>query len=385
LKILIAEDERITRRNLERQLAKLGHEVIAAEDGLEAFDLLQAHDVSLLITDWEMPRMNGLDLLRKVRELDKGQYTYVILLTSKSEKQYVIEGMDAGADDFLSKPFDRNELNARLRAGIRVVELQRHLAQRNNELSNAHRAMKKDLAAAVDYVMSLIPDSNLDPATFSWRYIPSADLGGDTFGFHRVTDDRVALYLVDVTGHGLDSALLSVSIINMLRSGALPATDFRDPGAVLHALNERFQGSEQGGKLFTIWYGVIDIPSSTLKWAGGGHPDALLFDKNSSSPTLLPSTGLIMGVLRDQEYETLTRPLLPGSRIFMYSDGVYEVTQSNGKIWSQRELVDYIGTLDLESPNVMDSILDHVRGLRGSNVLEDDFTIVQAHYADAPK
>ncbi len=77
--------------------------------------------------------------------------------------------------------------------------------------------------------------------------------------------------------------------------------------------------------------------------------------------TLIILAGLIMGVLRDQEYETLTRPLLPGSRIFMYSDGVYEVTQSNGKIWSQRELVDYIGTLDLESPNVMDSILDHVR------------------------
>ena len=381
MKILIAEDERITRRNLERQLAKLGHEVLAAEDGLEAFELVQAHDVSLLITDWEMPRMNGLDLLRKVRALDAGQYTYIILLTSKSDKHDVIEGLDAGADDFLSKPFDRYELEARLRAGIRVVELQQHLAQRNVELSDAHRAMKKDLVAAVDYVIGLIPDSNLDPATFSWRYIPSSDLGGDTFGFHRVTDDQVALYIVDVTGHGLDSALLSVSIINMLRSDSLPATDFGDPGAVLHALNERFQGNEQGGKLFTIWYGIIDIPSSTLKWAGGGHPDAILFETNAPSPILLPSTGLMMGVLRGQDYETLTRPLLPGSRIFMYSDGVYEVTQANGKIWSLPELVDYIGTLDLDGPDVMDSVLEHVRGLRGSNVLEDDFTIVQAHYS----
>ena len=110
MEILIAEDERITRRNLERQLATLGHDVIAAEDGLEAFELLQAYDVSLLLTDSEMPRMNGLDLLRKVQKLDTCQYTCVILLTSKSEKHDVIEGMDAGAGDFSSKPFDRNEL-----------------------------------------------------------------------------------------------------------------------------------------------------------------------------------------------------------------------------------------------------------------------------------
>ena len=380
MKILIAEDERVTRRNLERQLTKLGYEVITSEDGAQALELFHEHGVSLVITDWEMPRMNGLELLQRLRARETGQYAYVILLTSKSEKRDIIKGMEAGADDFLSKPFDRNELNARLRAGIRVVELERSLAERNEELSEAHQAMKKDLSAAVDYVMSLIPNSNLDPVTFGWRYIPSTDLGGDTFGYHRVDEDQVALYLVDVTGHGLDSALLSVSIINVLRSASLPDTDFGEPGAVLHALNEHFQGTEQGGKLFTIWYGVIDLPSATLKWAGGGHPEAVLIEKDAEHPTLLPSTGLMMGVLRDQQFETLTRSLSPGARLFMYSDGVYEVTQANGKLWSQPEFVDYLDTLDGEDPGMMDAIVEHVRHLHGSTVLEDDFTIVQAHY-----
>jgi len=380
MQILIAEDERITRRNLHRQLEKWGHDVVAAEDGAEAWDLLQEKDIRIVITDWVMPRMDGLQLVERIRGRTNARYIYVILLTSKTEKQDIVEGMDAGADDFLSKPVDRNELQARLRAGIRIIELEQDLEQRNRELGAAHALMKKDLAAAVDYVMSLIPDSNLDPVTFDWRYIPSSDLGGDTFGYHRINDEQVALYLVDVTGHGLDSALLSVSIINVLRLGSLPDTDFTDPGAVLYSLNERFQGPEQGGKLFTIWYGVIDVARSNLVWAGGGHPAAILIEQDSHEPVELPSTGIMMGVLRDQRFGTLSRHLSPSARIYMYSDGVYEITQSDGKVWSQNELVDFINRRRDNEPEIMDSILTHVRKLRGSNTLEDDFTIVEAVY-----
>jgi sigma-B regulation protein RsbU (phosphoserine phosphatase) len=379
--ILIAEDERITRRNLQRQLEKWGHEVVTAADGAEAWELLQEKDIPVVITDWVMPQMDGLDLLRRIRGRKNARYVYVILLTSKTEKNDIVEGLEAGADDFLSKPFDRNELQARLRAGIRIIELEQDLEQRNHELGAAHALMKKDLSAACDYVMSLIPESNLDPLTFDWRYIPSSDLGGDTFGFHRINDKQSALYLVDVTGHGLDSALLSVSIINVLRLGSLPETDFTDPGAVLYSLNEKFQGPEQGGKLFTIWYGVIDTERSTLSWAGGGHPDAILLEPGCDEPFLLPSTGVMIGVLRGQRFGTLSRPLSPSSRIYMYSDGVYEVTQSNGKVWSQRELVDYIDQVRANEPEIMDTVLAHVRKLRGSSVLEDDFTIVEAVYA----
>lgn len=382
MQILIVEDERITRRRLQRQLEKWGHEVVAAADGAAAWKLLQGHDIPIVITDWVMPEVDGLELLRRIRARQHSRYIYVILLTSKTEKNDIVEGMEAGADDFLSKPWDQNELHARLRAGIRIIELEQDLEQRNSELGTAHALMKKDLAAAVDYVMSLIPEANLDPVAFDWRYIPSSDLGGDTFGYHRIDDRKIALYLVDVTGHGLDSALLSVSIINVLRLGALPDTDFRDPGAVLYGLNERFQGPEQGGKLFTIWYGVIDIEHRILSWAGGGHPDAILL-QSDKEPTLLPSTGLMMGVLRGEHFETLSRPLSAGARIYMYSDGVYEITQSSGKIWSQPELVDYISRCRDNEPGIMDNILAYVRELRGSSTLEDDFTIVEAIY-DSP-
>jgi sigma-B regulation protein RsbU (phosphoserine phosphatase) len=377
VQILIAEDERITRRNLQRQLEKWGHEVVAAEDGAEALELLQQHDVGLMITDWIMPKLDGVELVRRVRARENTRYVYVILLTSKAEKNDIVEAMEAGADDFLSKPFNRSELHARLRAGIRVIDLERNLELRNRELGAAHAAMKKAVAAAVEYVTSLIPNTNLDPLRFDWRYIPSSDLGGDTLGFHRVNDHQIALYLVDVTGHGLDSALLSVTIINVLRSGSLPDTDFTDPGAVLYALNERFQGPEQAGKLFTIWYGVIDTQQSTLAWAGGGHPSAILIE-DDGPPAMLPSTGIMIGVLRGQPFDVMSRQLTGRAKIFVYSDGVYEITQTNGKLWSQPELVEFIRYLDCSDAEVMDRILEHVRALRGSRLLEDDFTILRA-------
>ncbi|MGR8949098.1 MAG: PP2C family protein-serine/threonine phosphatase [Gammaproteobacteria bacterium] len=378
MKILIVEDERITRRNLQRQLEKWGHEVVAAADGEEAWGLLENDQIQLVITDWVMPELDGIGLVKRIRSRTQGHYVYLILLTSKAEKNDIVEGIEAGADDFLSKPFDRNELNARLRAGIRVIELEQNLDQRNREIGLAHELLKKDLAAGADYVMSLIPDSDLNPVMFDWRYIPSSDLGGDSFGYHRIDEHRVALYLVDVTGHGLDSALLSVSVINVLRSGSLPDTDFGDPGAVLYALNERFQGPEQGGKLFTIWYGVIDTEQSELKWAGGGHPDALLYHSNSQQPVLLPSTGVMIGVLRGQDFETLRTPLSSDARIYMYSDGVYEITQASGKIWSQPELVQFLNGISADEPALLDTVLQQVRHLRGSSALEDDFTIVEA-------
>jgi phosphoserine phosphatase RsbU/P len=108
-----------------------------------------------------------------------------------------------------------------------------------------------------------------------WRYLPASTLGGDTIGYHWVDDDHLALYLVDVTGHGLDAALLSVSVANVIRAGALPGADMKQPDQVLAKLNNAFQGEQHGQRFFTIWYGVYHRASRTMTWAGGGHPPRL--------------------------------------------------------------------------------------------------------------
>ena len=137
--ILIAEDERITRRKLQRQLEQMGHEVIEAADGGEAWELFQSHSPPIVISDWEMPEMNGVELVRRIRDADSPGYVYIVMLTGKSEKKDVVEGIEAGADDFVTKPFDRDELRARLNAGVRIVELEHRLGvgQRSASTSNS--------------------------------------------------------------------------------------------------------------------------------------------------------------------------------------------------------------------------------------------------------
>src|SRR4051812_45002135 len=110
MRILIAEDERISRMTLTRQLQGWGHDVVAAEDGQQAWEQFQASPFDIVLTDWEMPRMTGPELVKQIRQQPAAAYTYIIILTSRSEKQDVIAGIEAGADDYLSKPFDKNEL-----------------------------------------------------------------------------------------------------------------------------------------------------------------------------------------------------------------------------------------------------------------------------------
>ena len=178
MRILIAEDERITRRSLQKQLEGWGHDVVAAEDGAAAWDRFQKQQFDIVVTDWDMPRMDGRQLIERIRGSGESGYVYLIMLTGRSEKADLVAGMEAGADDFLAKPFDRNELRVRLNAGERIIRLERNLAARNVDLADANKRMKSDLEAAADIQRDLLPKDLPDTlgANFAWYYEPCDEL-----------------------------------------------------------------------------------------------------------------------------------------------------------------------------------------------------------------
>jgi two-component system, NtrC family, sensor kinase len=143
MRVLLAEDEAVSRRLLQSYLEKWGHEVVATESGAEAWDLFQQADFQLVMTDWMMPEMDGLELIRRIRAARRPAYVYAILLTARSHKEDLVKGMEAGADDFVAKPFDRDELRVRIRAGERIVQLERDLAAQN-------RALREALVRSID-------------------------------------------------------------------------------------------------------------------------------------------------------------------------------------------------------------------------------------------
>ena len=240
--------------------------------------------------------------------------------------------------------------------------------------------IRAELAAGIKYVRDCIPPPMDGLVSVDWRYLPASTLGGDTIGYHWVDDDHLALYLVDVTGHGLDAALLSVSVANVIRAGTLPGADMKQPDQVLAKLNEAFQGERHGQRFFTIWYGVYRCTSRRITWAGGGHPPSVVLFPGEPDPLLLPSSGLMMGVLRGVDFPAQSCSIPAGARLLIFSDGVFEIFRDGRAGWNLDACIAHLASLAERQVNLMDELLDHVYRLRGSPHLEDDFSIIEARF-----
>ncbi len=240
--------------------------------------------------------------------------------------------------------------------------------------------MRAEFAAGVKYVRDCMPAPMNGPVSVDWRYLPASTLGGDTIGYHWVDDDHLALYLVDVTGHGLDSALLSVTITNVVRAGALSGADMRRPEEVLARLNSVFQGEQHGQRFFTIWYGVYHRLTRMITWSGGGHPPAIVLAPGESNALRLPSSGLMMGVLRQAKFSAQSCRIPVGGRLLIFSDGVFEIFRDGRDAWNLDACIAYLAMSAGQQGNLMDELVQHVYHLRGSQRLEDDFSIIEARF-----
>ena len=243
-----------------------------------------------------------------------------------------------------------------------------------------NQRMRADFAAGIKYVRDCIPPPMEGLVSVDWRYIPASTLGGDTIGFHWVDDEHLALYLIDVTGHGLDSALLSVTVTNVIRAGALPGADMKRPDQVLAKLNEAFRGQQHGNKYFTIWYGVYHSASRMMTWAGGGHHPSIVLVRGEPNPLVLPSEGLMMGVLRGTDFPAQSCHIPADARLLIFSDGVFEIFRDGREVWNLADCIAHLAVLGEREGNLMDELLNHVQHLRGSPRLTDDFSIIEARF-----
>lgn len=216
------------------------------------------------------------------------------------------------------------------------------ITQAYDTLRTTQEALNAELAGAVDYVMSLLPRPIIEERlSADWFMTTSAQLGGDGLGYHWIDAERFAFYLLDVSGHGVKSALLAVSIIDTLRTCGLADTDWNDPGAVLRALNRVYFSQSHDHLYFTIWYGIADLARETLRYAGGGHPPAVLRAVGCKNPKLAAS-GPPVGCFGHANYPTLEIPLLFPTELYLFSDGVFE-TRRQLETSSLDRLVDFLG------------------------------------------
>jgi sigma-B regulation protein RsbU (phosphoserine phosphatase) len=383
--VLLVDDQAIIGEAVRRMLA--GEPDITlhyCQDPTKAMELASQVRPTVILQDLVMPEVDGLTLVKFFRANPATRDTPMIVLSSKEEPLTKAEAFAVGANDYLVKLPDRIELLARIRYHSRgyISLLERNEAFEALRRSQEHLA--REIAAGDRFVRSLLPEPATTPIRVDWRYIPCADLGGDTFGYHWMDEDRFAVYLLDVSGNGLDSALFSVTVMNVLRSRSLNA-DFANPGQILGALNEAFPMDLYDGKYFTIWYGIYSRRRSELSWCNGGHPPALLFPgSGAEEPMQLPSEGPIIGAFPGVPFETQCTPVPPGSRLYVFSDGVQEIHRREGGDWSFEEFVEFMSRPADPSVPLADRLLAHVRQLKGSDLLDDDFSIIEVVWPGTP-
>jgi len=337
MRVLIVDDEPVNRRVLARRLRQWGHEPVQAADGAAAWEMFRAEPFRMVITDWVMPEADGIELTRRIRSSPGGGYTYVLLLTARTGVEALVEGIEAGADDFVTKPFQTEELRARLRAGERVLELQSELAERNRRLEVANATARTDLEAAARMQHALLPapDLTLDVVRAAWRFMPASLVAGDVFNVHALDASRASFYLLDVAGHGVPSAMLSFMLSKLLAPGAgadglvrrptgdSPMGEVTPPAQQFRGLNARFQDDSDALRYFTMIYGIVDARRNVVTIAQAGHPTPLLL-RAGGAVQRIGDSGFPVGMLPGVDYEQQDFPFAPGDRLYVYSDGVTE-------------------------------------------------------------
>lgn len=388
MRILVADDDPIDRTVTASLLRGLGHDVSEACDGNAAWGILHAGQFEIVISDWMMPGLSGIELCRRIRAESSSNYVYVILCTARSEKADLIEGMDAGADDFLVKPVSLEEMRVRVRAGERIAHLEQRLADRNRQLQKAYEVIEADIQAAAWIQENLLPSRAMHAlgVRCNWRFRPSRYMAGDIFNFFALDEHHVGFYLLDVAGHGVPAAMCSVALSMMLtpediHGGPLkryePGSDsfsVARPADVISDLNRRFQAA--GDRHFTMSYGLLDLQNSLLRLAQAGNPNPVLIQSGGSVRTLT-SGGMPVGLWPEIHIDNVEIPFAHGDRLVLYSDGITECTNLRNEEFGDERLVRCLAGAAREPMELMLNNLERqLEHWHGSADFSDDVSLL---------
>lgn len=376
--VLVVDDEPVARMTLSARLKQMGCRVLEASDGKAGFALLRRERPDLIILDWMMPEMDGPTFCEQVRRDPELRSTQLLLMTGHDQPEQIAEGLARGADDFLSKAASRQEIVARVQAGLRAATLVRSLERARDEVERKQQELERELLSASRYVRSLLPTPGelLPGVELVYAYRPSLVLGGDLFNVVRWGSQTLGLYLLDASGHGVSPALRSASLSTFLRSDSLAhQVGSSDPGMILTEANRRFPLTEEGD-YFTLVFFRLDVAAHRLAYASAGHGGALLH-RRSGELAWLAQPGLPLGFAPETVYATVEVSCEAGDRLYVFSDGLYEVPGSTGELWGQQRLeaaVRRIGHKPIGE--VIPALIEEAGCWLGRDVFPDDVALI---------
>ncbi len=382
--LLVVDDDEMNRVMLSRLLTRGGYAVTAASDGAAALELVEKHSFDLVLLDILMPGIDGLQVLESLRRTRSVAELPIIMPTAEDSSSDVVRALKLGANDYITKPLDVSVVLAR-------VQTQLSLKRAKDELEATNARMKRDLEAAGKVQRALMPNSlpKVQEFRFVWDFVPCDELGGDILDVFQLDEDRIGLYLLDVSGHGVQAALLSVTLNRLLAQMAEGSLQFEEAGSqtespllspaeIAARLNTRFQmdASPGGVQFFTFLYGILNTHSSDFRYVSAGHPGPLHVRPDGEA-ILHPQEAFAIGWFPDATYQESVIELEPGDRLYLYSDGILEAMNSEDKLFGPERVVEALeGRRTLTLQGSVEGLVECGRQWCGDAGFADDVSIL---------
>ena len=390
--ILLVDDDASNLHVLYETLKDQDYRLLVAKDGEQALVIAAKAHPALILLDIVMPGIDGFETLTRLKAESNTANTAVIFLSALDESKDKVRGLELGAVDYIAKPFDPNEVLARVETHMKILRLEQSLARKNELLLEANQRMRQDLEAAVRVQKSLLPKTapQVAGARFAWTYHPCEELGGDFLHVFAFDKRYVGMYVVDVCGHGIPSSLLAVTIgrsLNLDVSGKSALTepsagsrdfDIIDPARVAARLNRQFPMDTVTGLYFTLLYGVLDTVQGAFRFVSAGHPGPLVA-KADGTATFYTVAGRPVGLWPESDYKESLIQLNPGDRLFLFTDGLSEERNAHGDQFGDTCMADVVtAASDASIEGVMEALVREVTTWSVGNKVGDDVAILAA-------
>lgn len=357
---------------------------IARDEKLKRYvlaDGIQLPDV--IISDLYSGDFAGFEIQELLKSFSRLADIPVIILSPLLDSRTIARAIQLGADDVLRYSVEPSVFFARIESSIERNKLREKHLVNVMALARTRARLESELKSGAEYVRCLLPGKIKSPSlSTDWVFIPSASLGGDLFGYHRLMDGRISIFMIDVSGHGVQSALYSVTIFDTLRLEGLRNTDFGDPASVLRSLNHVYRMEERNYLLFTVWYGVWDEKDRSLVHASAGSPPAVLILPGGGAIEL-KSPGLVAGADPDADYENMIIQVPRNSRLFLFSDGIYEFPVENGEIFGLEAFVQLLEKTAVSISETVMSVSDIIAKVKEQGKVgrfEDDVSLLELSF-----
>jgi len=376
--ILIVDDDALSRKILAQVLTSTGYNCQVCRDGAEALEKIHAKPPSLLLLDFDMPGANGAEVLKQLRSDQHHAVAQVpaIMLTGHGSEESEVSCLQAGADDFVTKPVNAAVLRARIETQLRLRSMRRQLEKQNDELERWRSDLERDLAAARLTQQSLIPQKPL--AVPGWEvaacYRPVIQVGGDIYGWLRMKDGRILFWIADGSGHGAAAALLTTLAKLLFHHGSV---EHDAPARVMEAVNDDFRSTFGGRSFMTAMCVALNHTTGSAHVVGAGHPPLLIVRHNGATESI-PSVAPPLGLVERPKFVETALDFEPGDAFLLYTDGLFGSSQNERRRLTPQQLENMLDPTAPTAETFLKRILARAAPNNAENSLSDDLTALAA-------